>query len=70
MTCTAISAVLSYGDAVRELDYSVGVILDTLKKLKIAENTLVVFSSDNGAASYSKELGKEMGLCDVNRYNR
>jgi arylsulfatase len=38
-----------YGDAVEELDWSTGVILDTLTQLKIAERTLVVFTSDNGA---------------------
>lgn len=37
------------GDALHELDASVGQILDTLDKLKLADDTLVVFSSDNGA---------------------
>ena len=41
----------------RELDYGVGVILDTLKNLNIEEETLVIFSSDNGAATYAKENG-------------
>ena len=41
----------------RELDYGVGQIIETLKRLKIDKNTLVVFSSDNGAALYSKENG-------------
>ncbi|XP_006641278.3 N-acetylgalactosamine-6-sulfatase isoform X1 [Lepisosteus oculatus] len=39
-----------YGDAVMELDDSVGVILKELKTLGIAENTFVFFTSDNGAA--------------------
>ncbi|XP_069135168.1 N-acetylgalactosamine-6-sulfatase-like [Argopecten irradians] len=43
-----------YGDAVRELDYAVGEILKTLKKLNIDENTFVFFTSDNGAATYAK----------------
>ncbi len=38
-----------YGDAVEELDWSTGQILKTLKELAIAENTLVVFTSDNGS---------------------
>ena len=38
-----------YGDFLLELDWSVGQILDTLDELGIAENTLVFFSSDNGA---------------------
>ncbi len=37
-----------YGDAVQEIDWSVGQILDTLKQLGLDEKTLVVFSSDNG----------------------
>jgi arylsulfatase A-like enzyme len=38
-----------YGDAVEELDWSVGAVLDAIKRHRIAENTLVVFTSDNGA---------------------
>ena len=38
----------SYGDWVEEVDWSVGEILDTLRELKLAENTLVIFTSDNG----------------------
>ena len=37
-----------YGDAVEELDWSVGQVLDTLESLGLTEKTLVVFSSDNG----------------------
>ena len=47
----------SYGDAVRELDSGVGQILKKLKDLGIANNTLAVFSSDNGAATYAKTAG-------------
>jgi autotransporter-associated beta strand protein len=36
------------GDVIQELDWSVGQILATLDRLKLAENTLVLFSSDNG----------------------
>jgi arylsulfatase A-like enzyme len=39
-----------YGDAVEELDWSTGEILKTLKRLKLDERTLVLFTSDNGAA--------------------
>ena len=38
-----------YGDAIEELDWSTGAILDVLQELQIAERTLVVFTSDNGA---------------------
>jgi len=37
-----------YGDWIHELDRSVGRILDTLDKIGVAQNTLVIFSSDNG----------------------
>ncbi|RME67152.1 MAG: arylsulfatase, partial [Verrucomicrobia bacterium] len=36
------------GDAILELDWSVGRLMDALDELGIAENTLVVFCSDNG----------------------
>mgnify|MGYP005814116307 CR=1 FL=1 len=37
-----------YGDAVEELDWSAGEIFKTLKELGLDENTLVIFTSDNG----------------------
>ena len=37
-----------FGDWVQELDWSVGRVLDTIRDLKLAERTLVVFTSDNG----------------------
>ena len=52
-----INTFVRYGDAVRELDYGVGQILLTLKSLGVDKNTLVIFSSDNGGATYAKELG-------------
>jgi arylsulfatase A-like enzyme len=39
-----------YGDVLQELDWTVGEIMRTLDELKLAENTLLIFSSDNGAA--------------------
>ncbi|KAF6715670.1 N-acetylgalactosamine-6-sulfatase [Oryzias melastigma] len=42
-----------YGDAVMELDYSVGQILTKLQDLGIENNTFVFFTSDNGAALMS-----------------
>lgn len=38
-----------YGDVIEEIDWSVGEITKTLKELNILENTLIVFTSDNGA---------------------
>ena len=40
-----------YGDTIEEIDWSTGVILDTLRELKLAERTLVIFTSDNGAVN-------------------
>lgn len=37
-----------YGDAIEEIDWSTGQILQTLQDLGIDENTLVLFTSDNG----------------------
>ncbi len=39
-----------YGDAIEEIDWSVGRILDTLKALGLDQRTLVIFTSDNGAS--------------------
>lgn len=47
-----------YGDVVMEVDWSVGRILDTLRKHQIEEDTLVVFTSDNGPwLSYGDHAG-------------
>ena len=39
----------AYGDTVEEVDFSTGEILRAVKKLGLDENTLVIFTSDNGA---------------------
>lgn len=36
------------GDAILELDWSVGEVLKTLDRLNLTDNTIVIFSSDNG----------------------
>jgi len=56
---------IRYGDAVRELDHGVGVILDTVQRLGLASDTLAVFSSDNGAATFSKTKGNITPLVAV-----
>jgi len=38
-----------YGDFIQELDWMVGQVLSTLEKQGVSDNTLVVFTSDNGA---------------------
>jgi arylsulfatase A len=45
----------AYGDAVEYLDRSVGIIMNTLKRLKIEDNTIIVFSSDNGPLIHKDE---------------
>lgn len=37
-----------YGDVIEEIDFNVGRILDALNDLDLAENTYVLFTSDNG----------------------
>lgn len=39
-----------YGDFIHELDWSVAQVLNTLEKQHLLENTLIVFTSDNGGA--------------------
>lgn len=47
-----------YGDVIMEIDWSVGEILNTLKILDLDDNTLVIFTSDNGPwLSYSGHSG-------------
>lgn len=41
-----------YAAMIKALDRGVGQVLDTLKEVKALDNTLVIFTSDNGAASY------------------
>lgn len=38
----------TYGDVIQEIDWSVGEVLAALKKHKVEDNTLVIFTSDNG----------------------
>jgi len=51
-----------YGDVVQELDWSVGQILQQLADENLLENTLVVFSSDNGPWLVMKHLGGSAGI--------
>jgi len=46
-----------WGDSVMELDWSTGRLLDTLDKLGLSENTLVLFTNDNGAPQQRKRGG-------------
>ncbi|NME66812.1 sulfatase family protein [Flammeovirga aprica] len=52
-----------YGDAVMEIDASVGKILETLKKYKIDENTIVMYFTDNGPwLAYGNHAGNSMNF--------
>jgi arylsulfatase A-like enzyme len=52
-----------YGDVMMEMDWSVGEILKTLKRLKIDKNTLVIFTSDNGPwQNFGNHAGSTAGL--------
>ena len=44
-----------YGDAIEELDFHTGRLLDVLDELRLRENTLVIFTSDNGPWSNAQE---------------
>ncbi|WP_308992399.1 sulfatase [Mariniflexile litorale] len=47
-----------YGDVIMEIDWSVGQILKTLKENNLEENTIVIFTSDNGPwLSYGDHAG-------------
>jgi len=51
-----------YGDVVEELDWSVGEVLKALRDEKLAENTLVFFTSDNGPWLIRQLAGGSAGL--------
>ena len=52
-----------FGDVMMEVDWSVGQILDTLKKHKLDDNTLVIFTADNGPwLSYGDHAGSASPL--------
>jgi arylsulfatase A-like enzyme len=49
-----------YGDVIAELDWSVGQILEALKRAKLDADTLVMFASDNGPwLSYGNHAGSQ-----------
>ena len=51
-----------FGDTVEEIDWSVGQILSTLDHLQLSENTLVLFTSDNGPWHIREQYGGSSGL--------
>ena len=52
-----------YGDVIAEIDWSVGQILQALKDADVDDNTLVIFTSDNGPwLSYGEHGGRALPL--------
>lgn len=50
-----------YGDVIMEIDWSVGQIIDALKKNGLEENTIVIFTSDNGPwLAYGNHAGSAL----------
>jgi len=45
-----------YGDCVEEIDWNVGRIIDTISKLGLADNTYILYFSDNGPWSGKKDI--------------
>tara|TARA_A100000164_G_C21943711_1_gene792277 strand:- start:8302 stop:9684 length:1383 start_codon:yes stop_codon:yes gene_type:complete len=50
-----------YGDVIQEIDWSVGRIINKLKENNLLNNTLVIFSSDNGPWLTMGEFGGSSG---------
>jgi len=52
-----------YGDVIMEIDWSVGEIIKALEENNLTENTLVIFTSDNGPwLNYGNHAGSTGGL--------
>ncbi|MEX2568189.1 MAG: sulfatase [Cyclobacteriaceae bacterium] len=52
----------SWGDAVEELDWSAGEIIHTLKQLDLGEQTIVIWTSDNGAPKREPVQGRNLPM--------
>ncbi len=52
-----------YGDVIEELDFSAGQVIDALKQLGLDDDTLIVFTSDNGPW-IEKHIGDYAGSAD------
>lgn len=53
-------ALRKYNQLIYGVDYSIGMVLEELKKLNIDDNTIIVFSSDNGYFNGSHGLGSKV----------
>ncbi len=57
------------GDCIIQTDWCVGQLLDTLDEMKLADNTLVLFASDNGPVlddGYKDDANEKLGSHDPN----
>lgn len=52
----------TYGDVIEEIDWSVGEVLDALDRHGVGDETLVIFTTDNGPWLPYKERGGSAGL--------
>ncbi len=50
-----------YGDVVEEFDHETGRLLDTLEELGLSQNTLVIYTSDNGPWNQDKYTSRKKG---------
>lgn len=53
------SGIGEYGDFVMEMDWSVGQVMVALERNGLAENTLVIFTSDNGPENWNYEEARD-----------
>ena len=51
-----------WGDSIEELDWSMGEILKALKELDLEDNTLVIWTSDNGAPKRDPVQGRNLPM--------
>ena len=54
------AALRKYHQLIYGVDYSIGMVLEELKRLKIDDNTIIIFSSDNGYFNGSHGLGSKV----------
>ncbi len=47
----------SWGDSVEEIDWSVGELINAVNELGLSSNTLIIFTSDNGAPPRARRCG-------------
>jgi arylsulfatase A-like enzyme len=49
-----------YGDFIQNLDMGVGRIVETLECMNLVDDTLIIFSSDNGGEIHAQKAGLMM----------